>query len=94
MGIWTPELLRLKQTEDHDIHTVIQWITHDSRPDWNTARAQSLALKAYWHQWDSLRVMDGILYRILEPLTAADPIVRSGPSSWTPYTPASRDTWG
>jgi len=63
MEIWTPELLRLKQTEDHDINTVIQWITNDSRPDWNTAHAHSPALKAYWHQWDSLRVMDGILYQ-------------------------------
>jgi len=33
MEIWTPELLRLKQSADHDIHTVIQWITDDSRPD-------------------------------------------------------------
>jgi len=47
MEIWTPDLLRLHQADDHDIHTVIQWLTHDSKPDWNTARAQSPALKAY-----------------------------------------------
>jgi len=55
MEIWTPDLLRLKQAEDLDINAVIQWLTHDSKPDWNTVRAQfsgqSPALKAYWHQW-------------------------------------------
>jgi len=50
MEIWTPDLLRLKQAEDNDIKAVIQWLTHDSKPDWNTVRAQSPALKAYWHQ--------------------------------------------
>jgi len=51
-------------------------MTHHDRPDWNTVRAQSPALKAYWHQWDSLRMIDGILYRQLEPLTGADITIR------------------
>jgi len=54
MEIWTPDLLRLKQAEDLDINAVIHWLTHNSKPDWNTVRARSPALKAYWHQWDSL----------------------------------------
>jgi len=60
MEIWTPDILRLKQEEDHDIRSVIQWLTNDSKPDWLTVRAQSPALKAYWHQWDSLKIVDGI----------------------------------
>jgi len=76
MEIWTPDLLRLKQAADLDINTVIQWLTHDSKPDWNTLRSQSPALKAYWHQWDSLQLIEGILYRQLEPLNAVDIIVK------------------
>jgi len=76
MEICMPDLLRLKQAEDYDIHAVIQWLTHDSKPDWNTVRAQSPALKAYWHQWDSLQIIDGILCRQLEPLNASDIIVK------------------
>jgi len=75
MKIWTPDLLRLKQAEDLDLNTVIQWLTHNSKPDWNTVRSQSSALKAYWHQWDSLQMLEGILYRQLEPLNATDIIV-------------------
>jgi len=76
MEIWTPDLLRLKQAENHDINTVIQWLTHYSKPDWNTVRSQSPALKAYWHQWDNLKIIDGILYRQLEPLNESDIIVK------------------
>jgi len=50
MEIWTPDLLRLKQADDLDLNTVIQWLTHNSKPDWNTVCSQSPALKAYWHQ--------------------------------------------
>jgi len=39
MEIWTPDLLRLKQAKDLDINAVIQWRTHDSKPDWNIVRA-------------------------------------------------------
>jgi len=45
-------------------------------PDWDTVRAHSPALKAYWHQLDSLKVSDEILYRQLEPLYESDVIVR------------------
>jgi len=76
MEIWTPDLLRRRQEEDHDIKSVIQWLTNDSKPDWNTFRAQSPALKAYWDQWDSLKIIDGILYRQLEPLHESDIIVK------------------
>jgi len=76
MEIWTPDLLRQRQDEDHDIKSVIQWLTNDSKPNWNTVRAQSPALKAYWHQWDILKIIDGILYRQLEPLNEGDIIMR------------------
>jgi len=76
MEIWTPDLLRQRKDEDHDIKLVIQWLTDNSKPDWNNVRAQSPALKAYWHQWDSLKIIDGILCRQLEPLNEADKIVR------------------
>jgi len=49
---------------------------NDSKPDWNAIRAQSPALKAYWHQLDSLKIINGILYRQLEPLNESDIIVK------------------
>jgi len=33
MKIWTPDLLQQRQDEDHDIKSVIQWLTSDSKPD-------------------------------------------------------------
>jgi len=65
MQIWTPDFIRQKQEEDSDIKAVLQWFKDDSKPDWDTVRAQSLALKAYWHQLDSLKGMDGKLYKQL-----------------------------
>jgi len=61
MEIWTPDLLRKRQDEDHDIKAVILWLTKNSKPNSNTVRAQSPALKAYWHQLESLKIKDGIL---------------------------------
>jgi len=63
MQIWTPGFIRQKQEEDIDIKAVIHWFKDDNKPDWNTVRARSSALKAYWHQLDSLKIKDGILYR-------------------------------
>jgi len=100
MEVWTPAIFRQRQEEDHDIKSVIQWMTHNDKPDWNTVRAQSPALKAYWHQWDSLCMIDGILYRQLEPLTEADITIgncccleRCGQIFWTQYTPGWPATW-
>jgi len=76
MDIWTPDVLRRSQGEDTDIQAVIGWIASDSKPDWNTVRAHSPALKAYWHLWESLTLTDGILYRQLEPSHASDDIVK------------------
>jgi len=75
MEIWIPDL-RHKQEEDSDIKSVIQWLTTDGKPDWNTVRAQSPGLKAYWHQWDSLKIINRVLYRQLEPLIESDIIVK------------------
>jgi len=71
-----PDLLRQKQEEDNDIKSVIQWLKNNSKPDWNTVRAQSPALKTYWHQLDSLKIIDVILYRQLEPLNESVIIVK------------------
>jgi len=76
MQIWTPDFIRQKQEEDSDIKAVLQWFKDDSKPDWNTIGAQSPALKAYWHQLDSLKVIDGTLYRQLKPLYESDIIVK------------------
>jgi len=76
MDIWTPDVIQRSQAEDHDIQSVIGWITNDNKPDWNIVRSQSPALKAYWHQWESLTLTNGILYCQLEPSQPADEIVK------------------
>jgi len=68
MQIWMPDFIRQKQEEDNDIKAVIQWFKDNSKPDWNTVRTKSPAFKAYWHQLDSFKIIDRILYRQLEPL--------------------------
>jgi len=54
MQIWTSDFIRQQPAEDSDIKAVVPWFEDDIKPDWNIVRVQSPALKAYWHQLDSL----------------------------------------
>jgi len=51
---WASNSIRQKHEEDGDMKAFIQWFKDDSKPHWNSVTAQSPALKAYWHQLDSL----------------------------------------
>jgi len=59
-----PENLRLTQEADSDIAPVLRWKqTLAERPSWKETAKYSDTTKNYCAQWDSLEVVDGILYR-------------------------------
>ena len=39
-----------------------QWNHEDRRPEWSQVAKYGPELKAYWSSWESLILMDGILY--------------------------------
>src|SRR5271163_4086888 len=55
------------QDRDSDLKILKGWITYvnQSKPSWDVVRSHSPALKAYYQQWDSLVMKEGILYREL-----------------------------
>ena len=67
VGSWTLAELRQAQTQDKNIQPVMEWLEKsDTRPSWENVAPQSETTKAYWAQWDSLKLYNGVLYRLLE----------------------------
>ena len=63
----SPEELRQAQRNDETLRPVIQWLeTSANRPSWEEVAPGGEYTKAYWAQWDSLRLVDGVLYRLWE----------------------------
>ena len=60
---WSPEFIAQQQQQDRDIAPVFEWIAN-GRPDWNTVKSSSPALRALFQQFESIIVRDGCLYRI------------------------------
>ena len=54
------------QEQDPDIGLLLSWLNRNDRPPWSTAAPCSETFKCYWAQWDSLRLMGGVLYRLWE----------------------------
>jgi hypothetical protein len=68
--IWTAIDLRQAQEQDKDIQPLIVWLEKSvARPCWEKVAPQSETTKAYWAEWDSLKLYDGALYRIWENAT-------------------------
>ncbi len=60
---WQPEELRLSQLADADIKSIVEWLEKSSeRPQWMEVSPCSEATKAYWAQWQSLKLHGGALY--------------------------------
>ncbi len=73
---WQPEELRLSQLADADIKPIVEWLEKSSeRPQWMEVSLCSEATKAYWAQWQSLKLYSGVLYRHWET-PAGDAIVK------------------
>ena len=63
----TTTSLRQAQEQDEDIRPVILWLERSAtRPRWEDVAPQSEITKAYWAQWNSLKLLDGVLYRLWE----------------------------
>ena len=62
--IWSKEEIIQKQAEDSDIRPLLQ-LKLDStiKPTWENVSSQSYGTKAYWAQWESLEIIEGIMYR-------------------------------
>jgi len=60
------------QKEDPDFKRVAEWLTNESRPDWNEVQGFSLAEKAYWNQYETLSLVSGVIYRTISLETDAE----------------------
>ena len=70
ISTWTATDLQWAQEQDKDIHPVIIWLEKSvTKPCWEKVALQSETTKAYWAQWDSLKLYNGVLYCIWENAT-------------------------
>lgn len=59
----TDDQIREAQRSDATLGQVMTWIDGQTRPDWTSVQHSSPALRAMWKQWDSLTLLNGLLYR-------------------------------
>jgi len=66
------EILEQKQKDDPNLRRVAEWLTNGNRPDWNEIHKFSPPEKAYWNQYESLSLVNGVIYRTISPETDAE----------------------
>ena len=67
ISTWTTKDLRQAQEQDKDLCPVIVWLEKSTtKPCWEEVAPQSETTKAYWAQWESLKLCEGALYRLWE----------------------------
>ena len=59
----TPEHIKHEQDQQPEIHMIKQWKNSDEKPNWAQIAQYGPELKAYWSSWESLVLIDGILYK-------------------------------
>ena len=57
----TQENIRLKQEDDTVLTYLLKWKRDGEKPTWSTVAPLCRALKAYWHEWDTIELTDNIL---------------------------------
>jgi len=57
------ESLRDAQLKDRNIGPVLGWCEAGKRPDWSDVDSVSPMLRALWKQFESVKVLNGVLYR-------------------------------
>ena len=57
------ENVRSEQDQQPEIHMIKQWKSENKMPTWSHVAQYCPELKAYWSAWDSLVVIDEILYK-------------------------------
>ena len=55
--------LKSMQEKDPDIGSIYRWVTTGNRPHGNDMTLESPETRHYWILWDSLRLVDGLLYK-------------------------------
>ena len=64
LNAWTPDELRAWQQADKNIKQVITWLeSSPEKPPWVGVARCGQTVKAYYSQWASLRMNDGLLSR-------------------------------
>ena len=63
LSTYSAEQMAQKQQEDPDIGPVLEWKKTGSRPASSAVRHHSPATRHYWLYWDSLTLVDGLLFR-------------------------------
>ena len=59
----TPESIRIEQDNQTEIQLIKQWKAEGRKPDWSEIARYGPELKAYWSTWDSMLIVDNVLYR-------------------------------
>ena len=74
---WSSKYLRQVQRDDLEIRTVLTRKQHHATaPPPDLRRRESHELKTYWSQWDTLTVIDGLLYRRYRIRPEADSVLQ------------------
>jgi len=60
---WTHDEIQQLQQQDKDIGFLCKWLLAGRRPSLEELNLVSPDLKSYWMQWDSLLLIDGVVYR-------------------------------
>jgi hypothetical protein len=64
---YSPKEIRQAQSHDDDLKLIMALLERQAdRPGWEEVAASGGATKAYWAQWQSLRVENGLLCRLWE----------------------------
>ncbi len=59
--------MRRAQLDDQDIKPILEWMEKSpDRPLWSEIAPHSQVAKVYWAQWQSLKIVGGVLYRLWE----------------------------
>ena len=63
---WTTNELEELQQKDPNIGPLFAWFRSGNRPSREEVSNADSELKCYWTQWDSLELIDGLVYRKFE----------------------------
>ena len=70
IGHQPPEALRQAQLADRDIKPILEWLERSpEKPTREEVAPHSQTTKMYWAQWQSLKLLGGVLYRVWETPT-------------------------
>ena len=64
LGLLTPESIAELQQKDPDVASVRSWVQDGIKPDWNSVKGLSPTIRAYYAQFDSLVMHNGLLCRV------------------------------